>query len=165
MELIKNTIRVGNSAGVLLPKEFLNTQVKIVLQPLNIEKDILDILMEEKMLKKFKTIIFLFVFFTLYFNIGWGLGYYYHYNNAIKTFESASWHAKLLGGHCFLFPDNEKQVEKSKKDGPLFLEIFLSIIWPFILLCSLVSWLGHIAFWILKFCCWGGLVRLIFGIP
>jgi len=51
MELIKNTIRVGNSAGVLLPKEFLNTKVKIVLQPLNIEKDILDILMEEKILK------------------------------------------------------------------------------------------------------------------
>jgi len=40
-ELIKSTIRVGNSAGVLLPKEYLNTQVKIVLQPLNIEKDIL----------------------------------------------------------------------------------------------------------------------------
>lgn len=51
MELIKNTIRVGNSAGVLLPKEFLNTQVKVVLQPLNIEKDILDILIEEKVLK------------------------------------------------------------------------------------------------------------------
>ncbi len=50
MELIKNTIRVGNSAGVLLPKEFLNTQVKIVLQPLNIEKDILDILHEKKLL-------------------------------------------------------------------------------------------------------------------
>lgn len=52
MELIKNTIRVGNSAGVLLPKEFLNTQVKIVLQPLNIEKDILDILNERKLLPK-----------------------------------------------------------------------------------------------------------------
>lgn len=51
MELIKNTIRVGNSAGVLLPKEFLNTQVKIVLQPLNIEKDILEILLEEGILK------------------------------------------------------------------------------------------------------------------
>lgn len=51
MELIKNTIRVGNSAGVLLPKEFLNTQVKIVLQPLNIEKDVLDILIDEKILK------------------------------------------------------------------------------------------------------------------
>lgn len=50
MELIKNTIRVGNSAGVLLPKEFLNTQVKIILQPLNIEKDILEILLEEKIL-------------------------------------------------------------------------------------------------------------------
>jgi len=51
MELIKNTIRVGNSAGVLLPKKFLNTQVKIVLQPLNIEKDILEILLEGKILK------------------------------------------------------------------------------------------------------------------
>jgi len=50
-ELIKRTIKVGNSAGVLLPKEFLNTEVKIVLQPLNIEKDVLNILMEEKMLK------------------------------------------------------------------------------------------------------------------
>jgi len=51
-ELIKPTIRVGNSAGVLLPKEFLNTQVKIILQPLNIEKDILDILLQEKILPK-----------------------------------------------------------------------------------------------------------------
>ncbi len=51
MELIKNTIRVGNSAGVLLPKEFLNSQVKVVLQPLNIEKDILEILLKEKILK------------------------------------------------------------------------------------------------------------------
>ena len=51
MELIKNTIRVGNSAGVLLPKEFLNTQVKIVLQPLNTEKNILEILLEERILK------------------------------------------------------------------------------------------------------------------
>jgi predicted nucleotidyltransferase len=50
MELIKNTIRVGNSAGVLLPKEFLNTQVKIVLPPLNIEKDVLNILSDKKML-------------------------------------------------------------------------------------------------------------------
>ncbi len=52
MELIKNTIKVGNSAGVLLPKKFLNTQVKIVLQPLNIEKDILEILLEKKVLCK-----------------------------------------------------------------------------------------------------------------
>lgn len=51
-ELIKSTIRVGNSAGVLLPKEYLNTQVRIVLQPLNIEKDILDILLERKLLPK-----------------------------------------------------------------------------------------------------------------
>ena len=50
MELIKNTIRVGNSAGVLLPKEFLNTQVKVVLQPLNIEKDVIEILSKEKIL-------------------------------------------------------------------------------------------------------------------
>ena len=51
-ELIKKTIRVGNSAGVLLPKEWLNTEVKIVLQPLNIEKDILDILRNEDKLKE-----------------------------------------------------------------------------------------------------------------
>jgi predicted nucleotidyltransferase len=51
MELIKNTIRVGNSAGVLLPKEFLNTRVKVVLQPLNIEKDVLEILLEKDILK------------------------------------------------------------------------------------------------------------------
>jgi len=31
MELIKRTIKVGNSAGVLLPKEFLNTEVKVLL--------------------------------------------------------------------------------------------------------------------------------------
>lgn len=51
MELIKKTIKLGNSAGVLLPKEFLNTEVKIVLQPLDIEKDVLDILSKEKVLE------------------------------------------------------------------------------------------------------------------
>lgn len=50
-ELIKSTIRVGNSAGVLLPKEFLNSRVKIILQPLDIERDILEILLNEGMLK------------------------------------------------------------------------------------------------------------------
>jgi len=50
MELIKQTINVGNSAGVLLPKEWLNSEVKVVLQPLNIEKDILNILIKEGIL-------------------------------------------------------------------------------------------------------------------
>lgn len=49
-EIVKKTIRVGNSAGVLLPKEWLNTEVKIVLQPLDIEKDIIDLLRNEKVL-------------------------------------------------------------------------------------------------------------------
>src|SRR3989344_224938 len=52
MELIKRTIKVGNSAGVLLPKKWLNSQVKVVLSPLNIEKDVLDILTEENLLKE-----------------------------------------------------------------------------------------------------------------
>ena len=47
MELIKQTIKVGNSAGVLLPKQYLNSKVKIILEPLNIEKDVLDIVGEE----------------------------------------------------------------------------------------------------------------------
>ena len=50
-ELIKTAVRVGNSAGVLLPKEYLNSEVKIVLQPLNIEKEVLNILMGGKLLK------------------------------------------------------------------------------------------------------------------
>ncbi|MBI4155223.1 nucleotidyltransferase domain-containing protein [Candidatus Woesearchaeota archaeon] len=52
MELIKTAIKVGNSAGVLLPKKYLNSQVKIVLKPLNIEKDVVSILMEEGVLKE-----------------------------------------------------------------------------------------------------------------
>jgi len=52
MELIKTAIKVGNSAGVLLPKKYLNSQVKIVLKPLNIEKDVINILMEEDILKE-----------------------------------------------------------------------------------------------------------------
>jgi len=50
-EIIKNTIQVGNSAGVLLPKAWLNSRVKIILEPLNVEKDVLDILMNENLLK------------------------------------------------------------------------------------------------------------------
>lgn len=50
-ELIKNTIRVGNSAGVLLPKNWLNSRVKIILETLNVERDVLDILINENLLK------------------------------------------------------------------------------------------------------------------
>ena len=64
------------------------------------------------MLKKFKKITFWLVFLTLYFNIGWGLGYYLHYNVDTKTFESASWHAKLLGGHCVFFAKDETAVKE-----------------------------------------------------
>ena len=52
MELIKTTIKVGNSAGVLLPVKYLDSQVKIILQPYNIEKDVLEILMENNLLKE-----------------------------------------------------------------------------------------------------------------
>ena len=51
MELIKTAIRVGNSAGVLLPKKYLNSQVKVILIPLNIERDVLDILLKENLLQ------------------------------------------------------------------------------------------------------------------
>jgi len=45
-ELIKPIVKVGNSAGVILPKEWLNGRAKIELveKPLNIKKDILEIL-------------------------------------------------------------------------------------------------------------------------
>ncbi len=56
MELIKRTIKVGNSAGVLLPKKYLNSQVKIILEPLNIEKEVLAILVEERILTEVRGI-------------------------------------------------------------------------------------------------------------
>jgi len=45
-ELVKPVIKVGNSAGVLLPREWLNGKAKIELieKPLNIKKDVLEIL-------------------------------------------------------------------------------------------------------------------------
>jgi predicted nucleotidyltransferase len=51
MEIIKNTIKVGNSAGVLLPKKWLYSQVKIILEPLNIERDVIELLIKEDILK------------------------------------------------------------------------------------------------------------------
>ena len=54
MEMIKTAVKVGNGAGVLLPKKWLNSKVKIVLQPLNIEEDILDILINEGILEEIK---------------------------------------------------------------------------------------------------------------
>ena len=46
MELIKPIIKVGNSAGVLLPKKWLHGEAKVTLlvRPLNLEEDILNIL-------------------------------------------------------------------------------------------------------------------------
>lgn len=45
-EFVKKAIRVGNSAGVLLPKSFLGSEVKITVidKPLNIRKDVMKIL-------------------------------------------------------------------------------------------------------------------------
>ncbi len=44
--LIKSAVRVGNSAGVLLPKEWYGSNVKVVLleKPINIKQDVLKIL-------------------------------------------------------------------------------------------------------------------------
>jgi predicted nucleotidyltransferase len=50
-EIIKNTIKVGNSAGVLLPKQWLNSRVKIILEPLNIKQDIINFLLNENLLE------------------------------------------------------------------------------------------------------------------
>ena len=52
MEIVKTAIKVGNSAGVLLPKKWLNAKVKVILEPLDLEKDVLEILAEEGILKK-----------------------------------------------------------------------------------------------------------------
>lgn len=116
------------------------------------------------MLKKFKKIAFWLVFLTLYLNIGWGLGYYFHYSIETKTFESASWHAKLLVGHN-LFANNEDEIKAAKERGPWETEVLSSIFWPFLLLVFFVCWIVYIAFWILKFIFWGGLFKLVFGIP
>ena len=45
-KLIKPIVKVGNSAGVILPKEWLNGQasVKLVSRPISIKKDVLEIL-------------------------------------------------------------------------------------------------------------------------
>jgi len=45
-ELIKPVIRVGNSAGVLVPKDWINgsARVKLIAKPINIKKDILELL-------------------------------------------------------------------------------------------------------------------------
>ncbi len=45
-ELIKNIIKVGNSAGVLLPKQWLNGKAKVELieKPMNIKREVLEIL-------------------------------------------------------------------------------------------------------------------------
>jgi predicted nucleotidyltransferase len=46
MELIKPIVKVGNSAGVILPREWLNGKAKVELieKPINIKKDVLEIL-------------------------------------------------------------------------------------------------------------------------
>ena len=49
MELIKPIIRVGNSAGVILPRGWLNGEAKITLlrKPQNVKQEILGILEED----------------------------------------------------------------------------------------------------------------------
>ena len=44
--ILKNVIRVGNSAGVLVPKEWINGKAKVELieEPINIQKDVINIL-------------------------------------------------------------------------------------------------------------------------
>lgn len=46
MELVRNIVRVGNSAGVILPKEWYGGKAKVMLlqKPISIKKDVLEIL-------------------------------------------------------------------------------------------------------------------------
>ncbi|PIN90285.1 hypothetical protein COU57_03870 [Candidatus Pacearchaeota archaeon CG10_big_fil_rev_8_21_14_0_10_32_14] len=48
MELIKPIVKVGNSAGIILPKEWLNgmARVELIEKPINIEKELFEILSE-----------------------------------------------------------------------------------------------------------------------
>ncbi len=115
-------------------------------------------------LKKAGKILVFVVLLTVYLNIGWGLGYYYHNNISTKTFESASWHAKLLGGHCVFFSKNETQIKALKEKGPLTDAALASVFWPFILAFSILSWAGHFAFWTFKLIFAGGLFKLVFGV-
>lgn len=112
------------------------------------------------MLKKIGKIVLWIALIVIYLNIGWGLGYYCHYNIDAKTFESASWQAKLLGGHCASFAKDKVAAEIVGGQGPLNSEILWSALWPLFLLLSFVSWMGHIVVWIFT----GGLFKLIFGI-
>ena len=45
-ELIKSVVKVGNSAGVILPKEWLNAtaKIKLVRKPVDLKKEILELL-------------------------------------------------------------------------------------------------------------------------
>jgi len=49
MQLIRKTIKLGNSSGVLLPKSLLGSEVKITVlnRPINIKKKVLKILEKE----------------------------------------------------------------------------------------------------------------------
>ncbi len=117
------------------------------------------------MLKKVRKWLVFVALLTVYLNIGWGLGHYAHYNMATKTFESASWHAKLLAGHCLILAEDKVAAERAEKKSPIWIEIAVSALWPFVLLFSFVSWVVHFAFWILRFIFAGGLFKLVFGIP
>ena len=46
MEFLRKTIRVGNSAGVILPKRILGSEVKIIVvkRPIDIKKEVLKLL-------------------------------------------------------------------------------------------------------------------------
>jgi predicted nucleotidyltransferase len=52
MEIIKKAISVGNSSGVLLPKEWLGSNVKVVLMNPDPSKEIIEILMKKNILPK-----------------------------------------------------------------------------------------------------------------
>jgi len=46
MELIRKTVRFGNSAGVILPKKLLGSEVRVIVvkRPLNIKKEVMKLL-------------------------------------------------------------------------------------------------------------------------
>ncbi len=48
MELYRKTVKVGNSAGVILPKKLLGSEVKVTVinQPINLKKEVLKLLEE-----------------------------------------------------------------------------------------------------------------------
>ena len=105
--------------------------------------------------------ILIIVGLSVYLNIGWSLGTYYHNNVAYKSVESGNLFEKFMAGpnHSINLPDTAVEKQHSLSSD----QVCISITWPFFIFIVTVCWIVYFVYCLLWLIFAGGIAKL-FGL-